>query len=197
MSVLQPVKYTDNVKTMVDKFNTIIQSIADGDVGATDDIEIELLRESISGLETTIETVNSTLVEHKTSMDGIDEKLQSVESSVDTVSIEVGDLSEQFASKVTGFEEFKESTISNLEELEEANTLSTVKSSKDSEGIFQVITYNRPDGTVFATSILSGGSSPQYSTRTLTFYENDGITVKDTKVFALSYDSDGDLVSEV
>lgn len=85
-----------------------------------------------------------------------------------------------------------------ITELDNVNYLSTIKSLKDVNGVFTKITYKRKsDGTVFATSVLSGGTSPQYTTRTLTFFETDGTTVKSTKVFTLSYDSDGDLISEV
>lgn len=96
------------------------------------------------------------------------------------------------------YEQFKTSIEKEVAELQNANELSVVKSGKDSEGIFTIVTYKRKsDNTIFAKSVLSGGTSPQYTTRTLTFYNADGITVKATKIYMLSYDSDGDLVSEV
>lgn len=96
------------------------------------------------------------------------------------------------------YAQFKTSIEKEVAELQNANELSVVKSVKDSEGIFKTVTYKRKwDNTIFAKSVLSGGTSPQYTTRTLTFYNADGITVKATKIYTLSYDADGDLVSEV
>jgi hypothetical protein len=71
------------------------------------------------------------------------------------------------------------------------------KSGKDSNGIFTVVEYKRPDGTLYAKSVLSGGTSPQYTTRTITYYAADGATVIKTDPYTLIYDTDGDLISEV
>jgi len=74
----------------------------------------------------------------------------------------------------------------------------TIKSNKDSNGIFTTITYRRKsDDSLLATSVLSGGTSPNYTTRTITRYQTDGITVRSTIVYTLIYDADGLLVSEV
>lgn len=113
-----------------------------------------------------------------------------------------GDVGVKLASELTThkaeYAQFKSAIEKEVAELQNANELSIVKSSKDSEGIFTTVTYKRKsDNTVFAKSVLSGGTSPQYNTRTLTFYNADGITVKATKIYSLSYDVDGDLVSEV
>jgi hypothetical protein len=74
---------------------------------------------------------------------------------------------------------------------------SKYKSGKDANGIFTIVEYKRADGTLFARSVLSGGTSPQYSTRTVTYYAADGATVIDIKTYSLTYDADGDLVNEV
>ncbi|AMA62496.1 putative phage structural domain protein [Kurthia sp. 11kri321] len=113
-----------------------------------------------------------------------------------------GDVGAKLASELTThkaeYAQFKSAIEKEVAELQNANELSIVKSSKDSEGIFTTVTYKRKsDNTIFAKSVLSGGTSPQYNTRTLTFYNADGITVKATKIYSLSYDVDGDLVSEV
>jgi hypothetical protein len=71
------------------------------------------------------------------------------------------------------------------------------KSGKDANGIFTIVEYKRSDGTLFARSVLSGGTSPQYTTRTITYYGTDGTTVLRTDTFALTYDTDGDLINEV
>lgn len=81
---------------------------------------------------------------------------------------------------------------------DKVDDLKTVKSSKDANGIFTTLTYRRKsDDSLFATSVLSGGTSPNYTTRTVTYYEPDGTTVRETITYTLTYDADGALVSEV
>lgn len=76
-------------------------------------------------------------------------------------------------------------------------SLKVTKQSKDSEGIFTKIFYrDKKTNALYATSTLSGGATPNYTTRTIEFYDGNGnVTQKD--VFALTYDSDGILISEV
>jgi hypothetical protein len=71
------------------------------------------------------------------------------------------------------------------------------KGNKDANGIFTLLEYRRQDNTLVAKSVLSGGTSPQYTTRTITYYNTTGTAVEKTTVRTLSYDNDGDLVSEV
>jgi hypothetical protein len=71
------------------------------------------------------------------------------------------------------------------------------KSGKDANGIFTIVEYKRANGTLYARSVLSGGASPQYTTRTITYYDTDGTTVLKTDTFVLTYDADGELISEV
>lgn len=72
------------------------------------------------------------------------------------------------------------------------------KSGKDANGIFTSVEYRRKtDNTLVVKSVLSGGTSPKYTTRTLTYYGMDGTTVENTTTKSLSYDVDGDLISEV
>ena len=77
-----------------------------------------------------------------------------------------------------------------------AGALSTIRSNKDTEGIFTTITRRREDGTLYAVSVLSGGSTPLYTTRTETHYKSDGVTVDRVYVYTLTYDAAGDLVAE-
>lgn len=80
----------------------------------------------------------------------------------------------------------------------ERSAYSTTKSSKDAEGVFTVIEKRRKaDDTLAARAVLSGGASPKYTTRTITYYESNGTTVAATHTFTLTYDADGLLVSEV
>lgn len=114
------------------------------------------------------------------------------------LAVRITTLEQNLATHQTEFATYKESTDAELAELENAKFLSIIRSNKDSQGIFTAVTYKRKtDNTVFAISVLSGGTSPKYTTRTVTFYESNGTTVKSTKVYSLSYDSDGDLLSEV
>ncbi|MFJ7746775.1 phage tail protein [Peribacillus sp. NPDC097295] len=52
------------------------------------------------------------------------------------------------------------------------------KSNKDSNGIFTTVHYRRNDGKLAISSILSGGTSPLYATRTIKYYGIDGQTVE-------------------
>lgn len=74
---------------------------------------------------------------------------------------------------------------------------SKVKSGTPVDGIYPVVTWKRGDGTTYKTSTLSGGTAPQWTTRTEVVYQEDGITVESTKAYTLSYDADGYVVSEV
>lgn len=79
----------------------------------------------------------------------------------------------------------------------EQNDFKIYKSNKDSEGIYTNVEYNRADGTLAIKSVLSGGKSPNYTTRTITYYNAAGTMVEKTITRTLSYDADGDLISEV
>ncbi|MCT8978864.1 hypothetical protein N4T77_20000, partial [Clostridium sp. CX1] len=76
-------------------------------------------------------------------------------------------------------------------------TYSTYKLNIDSNGIATEVDLKRKDGTLILKSVLSGGTSPQYTTRTETYYEQGGTTVTKTVVYNLSYDGNGNMTSEV
>lgn len=80
--------------------------------------------------------------------------------------------------------------------LNQSLVYSTFKLNKDANDIFTELQYKRADGTLYLKSILSGGTSPEYTTRTETEYETDGTTVKSTRVYTITY-TDGKVVSEV
>ena len=85
-----------------------------------------------------------------------------------------------------------------IQEATVTNTLKVIKSEKDNEGIFTVVTYKRKaDDTTYCVSTLSGGESPLYTTRTEQYYDVTGTSVVATHVYTLSYDDDGNLISEV
>jgi hypothetical protein len=96
-----------------------------------------------------------------------------------------------------GFASAEEFNAHLADEMKHIQPLSVYKSGKDANGIFTIVEYKRADGTLFVKSVLSGGTSPQYTTRTITYYDNDGTTVIKTDVYNLIYDEDGDLISEV
>lgn len=91
------------------------------------------------------------------------------------------------------------SALVTLSELNERLTidLKLYRMNKDSEGVFTELQWKRADDTLAIKSVLSGGTSPKYTTRTETYYDEDGETVKRTKIYALAYDEDDDLISEV
>lgn len=77
--------------------------------------------------------------------------------------------------------------------------LQVVKSSKDNNGIYTVVSYKRKStGTLYMTSTLSAPNmNGQYTVRTEKYYGTNGTSQIDTITYALSYDTDGDLISEV
>lgn len=74
-----------------------------------------------------------------------------------------------------------------------------LRSVKDSNGMFTVAEYKTKEVTpkLVMKSTLSGGASPQYTTRTEQWYASDGITVQETVTYTISYDADGDWIGEV
>lgn len=85
-----------------------------------------------------------------------------------------------------------------LSDVDVLKKLKKERSSKDNKGVFTTVTYKRKtDNTLYAKSVLSGGISPQYTTRTVTFYDVTGVTVLATVTYTLNYDLDGDWIGEV
>ena len=76
-------------------------------------------------------------------------------------------------------------------------TYSTYKMNKDLNNKYTEVQIKRADGTLYKKSILTGGISPNYTTRTETEYQADGTTIKATRVYALTYDAEGKIESEV
>jgi len=70
------------------------------------------------------------------------------------------------------------------------------RSNPDAYGNYLQVDYYRKDGTLFARSVLSGGTPPQYTTRTITIYDADGTTVVDSYTFTITYDANGNPVDE-
>jgi hypothetical protein len=70
-----------------------------------------------------------------------------------------------------------------------------VREDKDSNGIFITTKYKDVSGVVRKKSVLSGGTSPSYTTRTETYYDTDGTTELYQRVYTLNY-SGSDFIGE-
>lgn len=73
----------------------------------------------------------------------------------------------------------------------------TYRFGKDHKGLFTTIEWHRQDGTLAKKSVLSGGNSPRYENRTVTYYDADGETVKTVVVYDQVYNETGDWIKEV
>lgn len=66
------------------------------------------------------------------------------------------------------------------------------------KGVYPTVTYKRPDGTTYMTSVLTNPDGNQnWQTDTWTFYEADGATVSETHVWTFVFDSSSVLTSAV
>ena len=79
----------------------------------------------------------------------------------------------------------------------ELKQYTTIKSGKDINLIYTIYQRKRYDGTLLMQSVLSGGTSPLYTTRTETWYDVNGSTVVANRAYTITYDTDGIVVSEV
>lgn len=105
---------------------------------------------------------------------------------------------QDLAAHKTEFATFKASTEKSLNDFESTKDLSETRSNKDSFGTYTTITYRRKsDNTLYGTSVLSGGTAPNYTTRTIKRYDVDGTTLLKTIVKTVTYDADGDWTGDV
>lgn len=141
--------------------------------GATKDVRIRLILEVSNAANVTLKINPAVIFATKEDVENVDKKVSNNKEEFDT---------------------FKTGTESHL-----ADTmhLSQYRLNKDESGVFTEIQYKRADGTLVLKSILSGGTSPQYTTRTEFFYGQDGTTVKGTHVYTISYDDDDNWIGEV
>jgi len=70
------------------------------------------------------------------------------------------------------------------------------RSNPDAYGNYLQVDYYRKNGTLFARSVLSGGTPPKYTNRTITIYDSNGTTVVDSYTFTITYDANGNPVDE-
>jgi hypothetical protein len=74
---------------------------------------------------------------------------------------------------------------------------STYKKNKDVNGIYTTYERYRLDGTLLMRSVISGGTSPKYTTRVETWYGANGTTITSSTTYNITYDSNMNFVSEV
>ena len=74
--------------------------------------------------------------------------------------------------------------------------LSIYNWNKDVNNIFTLVQYKRRDGSLYKDIVLSGGTSPLYTTRTERLIDLDGVTVLELAVYAIIY-IDGLIISEI
>lgn len=80
----------------------------------------------------------------------------------------------------------------------ELSNYNSYSSNKDDNGIFTVVEYKRPDGTLYMKSTLSNPDTEgNYQAMTWKFYDEAGTATVDTVVWNIAYDEDGDIVSKV
>jgi hypothetical protein len=93
---------------------------------------------------------------------------------------------------------FKEDTEADITAIEVKLTdYNSYASAVDSNGVYTVVDYKRPDGTLYMKSTLSGGTSPKYTTDTWKFYDALGTTIIATKIWTMTYDANDKITSKV
>lgn len=139
--------------------------------------------------------------------DGVDEEIDAWQASkyqefeawfADLQAMLDGDVAANLANRITQLESDFSTIPTLIREGVEQSFFFVTKSGKDGNGIFTTVEYRRKsDNTLVARSVLSGGTTPLYTTRTITVYEDNGIDVAMSVSFTISYDVDGDWISEV
>lgn len=71
--------------------------------------------------------------------------------------------------------------------INEENKTSIIRMNADANSIYTRVEYRRSDNTLYKLSVLSGGTSPAYTTETVTYYAADGTTAVKTLTYALTY----------
>lgn len=130
-------------------------------------------------------------------MDTIDMKLK---NNADNIGVLDEKFSSQFADNTKQLGEIN----SNIIDLKQFQTIcgayvngAFVEGSSDSCDKFTVVQVKRLDGTLALESILSGGTAPNYATRTEKYYASNGTTILNTIAFNRSYTTKNKLYKEV
>lgn len=141
--------------------------------------------------------------DQNSNMDIIDTELKRIEDSIPTTE-DLSNIEQSVTNLENEITTHKNNTTNHIQngERENWNTaveatdiFKKVRSGKDANGIFTTVTLKRrTDNTTYMTSVLSGGTSPQYTTQTIKRYGADGTSVVSTITFTIRYDGDGDWI---
>ncbi|MDR4987149.1 hypothetical protein RGU74_27010 [Bacillus cereus] len=155
--------------------NVILKDV--GNYFTTDNVEAALQEVGL-GLKNT--TQNLTNLSNKQVEDvlALDQKITTNKNNITTLETKVTDNTK----KVDGLLE----------------PLSVYKTLKDANGIYKTVEWKTKGGILRKKSVLSDpDANGNYLTQTITKYADNGTTVIETQVFKPTYDSDGDVMSEV
>jgi len=72
--------------------------------------------------------------------------------------------------------------------------MSVERSDRDENDVFRIVKHFRDDGTLYRKSTLSGGTSPEYTSYVIEYYDATGLTVVQTRAYTMTY-SNGEMVS--
>jgi len=91
-----------------------------------------------------------------------------------------------------------ESAIDEMDEYIRRNSdyVSTYRLQRDAFGVYKEVEYKTQTGVLLKKTVLSGGTVPFYTTRTVTYYAENGTTPVYTITYTLTY-TNNELVSEV
>lgn len=76
------------------------------------------------------------------------------------------------------------------------NTMNYRKTSmnRDTNGIYRIVEYKRPNGTLYMRSTLSDEVGGNYTTDTWTYFDSTGVIVVKETMWTLTYDNDGNVI---
>lgn len=110
--------------------------------------------------------------------------MATVAETLQALFTQVGDDERNLALLIDAFKNIKE------------EVLEYQQSGADTNGVYTTTDYFREDGTLYRKHILSGGSSPEYTNLSITFYATDGTTPNFEWRYLLSYDANGNIIAK-
>ncbi len=166
--------------------------------GSAKDLYIKMILEVSNTASITLKIDPSVVLATKKDIQLLQNQISTITIPVTKVNAKTGEVvlkaSDIKADDGTTLEEIKENFVSHSAD---TMTYSVIKSGLDSNGIYATIQHKRSDGTLILKSVLSGGTSPNYTTRTETYYKTDGTTIDKTATYTITYDANGMVASEV
>ena len=187
---------TNNKDSILDAINSVQSKIESVESSIPNEDTSALIDEKITPIKESIASAKEELLLTNNKVDELEDELQKVNKLEDELNAEKKKLIEHIENNDIHVSDQEKKLWSQA--ASQLVSTKTVKLNKDENGIFTRIEKRRKsDNTLIAVSELSGGTSPKYATRTMTRYNADGVTVINSDIFALSYDEDGELISEV